>query len=60
MIESLPVPVHGPRAALVAQAHLYLGMGYRTMGDEAQALAGFDTALTHPPTFQAALLARQG
>jgi Tfp pilus assembly protein PilF len=60
VIESLPVPVHGPQAVLLAQAYLYMGMGYRTMGDESQALACFDTALTHVSTFQAALLARQG
>jgi Tfp pilus assembly protein PilF len=60
VIESLPVPVHGPEAALLAQAHFYLGLGYRTMGDESQAMAGFNTALTHLPTFQPALLARQG
>ena len=53
VIESLPVPVHGPKAALLAQAYLYMGMGYRTMGDESQAMACFDTALTHLPTFQA-------
>jgi hypothetical protein len=35
-------------------------MGYRTMGDESQAMACFNTALTHLPTFQPALLARQG
>jgi tetratricopeptide (TPR) repeat protein len=60
VIESRPVPVHGPEAALLAQAHFYLGMGYRTMGDEAHAMACFNTALTHLPTFQPALLARQG
>jgi tetratricopeptide (TPR) repeat protein len=60
VIECLPVPVHGPEAALLAQAHFYLGMGYRTMGDESQAMACFNTALTHLPTFQPALLARQG
>src|SRR5215470_4150115 len=58
--ESLPVPAHGPKAALLAQAYFYTGMGYRTMGDEAQALASFTTALTHLPTFQPALLACQG
>ena len=60
VIESLPLPVHGPQAALLAQAYLYMGMGYRTIGDESQAMACFDTALTHLPTFPAALLARQG
>jgi glyoxylase-like metal-dependent hydrolase (beta-lactamase superfamily II) len=60
VIERLPAPGHGPEAALVAQAHFYLGMGYRTMGNESQAMACFNTALTHLPTFQPALLARQG
>jgi glyoxylase-like metal-dependent hydrolase (beta-lactamase superfamily II) len=60
VLESLPVPVHGPEAALLAQANFYLGMGYRTMGDESQAMACFNTALTHLPTFQPALLACQG
>lgn len=60
VIERLPAPGHGPEAALVAQAHFYLGMGYRTMGNEAQAMACFNTALTHLPTFQPALLACQG
>jgi tetratricopeptide (TPR) repeat protein len=60
VIESLPVPVHRPEAALLAQAHFYMGMGYRTMGDESQAMACFNTALMHLPTFQPALLARQG
>ena len=60
VIESLPGFVHGPEAALLAQAHFYLGLGYRTMGDESQAMACFNIALTHLPTFQPALLARQG
>jgi cyclase len=59
-IERLPATSHGPEAALLAQAHFYLGMGYRTMGNESQAMACFNTALTHLPTFQPALLARQG
>lgn len=60
VIESLPVPVHSPNAALLAQAYFYMGLGYRTMSDESQAMACFNTALTHLPTFQPALLARQG
>jgi Tfp pilus assembly protein PilF len=60
VIERLPATSHGPEAALLAQAHFYLGMGYRTMGNESQAMACFNTALTHLPTFQPALLARQG
>ena len=60
VIESLPVPAHGSHAALLAQAYFYTGMGYRTMGDESQAMTCFTTALMHLPTFQPALLARQG
>jgi hypothetical protein len=60
VIEDLPLPVHGPNAALLAQAYFYIGMGYRTMGVESQAMACFNTALTHLATFQPALLARQG
>ena len=60
VIERLPAPGHGSETALLAQAHFYLGMGYRTMGNESQAMACFNTALTHLPTFQPALLARQG
>jgi len=54
------MPVHGPKAALLAQAYFYTGMGYRTLGDESQALTCFTTALTHLPRFQPALLACQG
>src|SRR5215470_719143 len=60
VIESLPGPVRGPEATLLAQANFYLRMGYRTMGDESQAMACFNTALMHLPTFHPALLARQG
>jgi hypothetical protein len=60
VIESLPVPAHGLNAALLAQAYFYTGMGYRTMSNESQAMSCFTTALTHLPTFQPALLARQG
>ena len=52
VIESLPVPAHGPHAALLAQADFYTGMGYRTMGAETQAMAWVTTVLTHLPTFQ--------
>jgi glyoxylase-like metal-dependent hydrolase (beta-lactamase superfamily II) len=58
VIESMPGPVHGPNTAILAQAYFYTGMGYRTMGDESQAIACFTTALTHLPTFQPALLAQ--
>lgn len=60
VIDSIAAPAHGPNAALLAQAYFYTGMAYRTMGDESQAMACFSTALTHLPTFQPALLARQG
>ena len=60
VIDSIPTPAHGPNTALLAQAYFYTGMGHRTMGDESQAMACFTTALTHLPTFQPALLARQG
>jgi tetratricopeptide (TPR) repeat protein len=58
-IESIAVPARGPAAALLAQAYFYTGMGYRTHGDESQALTCFRTALTHLPTFQPAVLALQ-
>ena len=41
-------PRHGPQAALLAQAYFYMGMGYRTMGDESQAMACFDYRLDPP------------
>jgi glyoxylase-like metal-dependent hydrolase (beta-lactamase superfamily II) len=56
VIESVPAS----QAAVLAQAQFYLGMGYRTQGDETQALRCFDTALRHMPTFSPALLAQQG
>jgi hypothetical protein len=58
VIAGVAVPPQGPDRALLAQAHFYLGMGYRTRGDERQAAACFDTALTYLPGFQPALLAR--
>lgn len=60
VIDSMPTPLHDANAALLAQAHFYLGMGYRTMGDESRAMACFTTALAYLPTFQPALLACQG
>ena len=60
VIDAVPTPARGPQAALLAQAHFYWGLGHRTQGDEAQAQAGFATALTYLPTFQPALMARQG
>ncbi len=55
-----PTPAPGPQAALLAQAHFYLGMGYRTQDNETQAQASFTQALVYLPTFQPALMARQG
>jgi len=59
VIESIAVPARGPAAALLAQAHFYTRLGYRTHGDESQARTCFRTALTHLPTFQPAVLALQ-
>lgn len=59
VIEALGPASQGPHQALLAQAHFYLGMGYRTQGDERQAVACFNTALTYLPGFQPALLAQQ-
>jgi glyoxylase-like metal-dependent hydrolase (beta-lactamase superfamily II) len=58
-LEYTPQPAQGVAKAWLAQAHFYLGMGYRTQGDETQALAGFRTALTYLPTFEPALLAQR-
>ena len=44
-------------AALLADAHFYLGMAHRTQSDEPQASAAYDTALRILPTHQAARLA---
>ena len=44
-------------AALLADAHFYLGMAHRTQADEPQARAAFTTALRHLPTHRAARLA---
>jgi tetratricopeptide (TPR) repeat protein len=59
-LERMPQPPSGPHKALLAQTHFSLGMGYRTQGDEAQALACFRAALDALPTFEPALLAQQG
>ncbi len=45
-------------AALLADAHFYLGMAHRTQADETQARAAFATALRHLPSHHAARLAR--
>jgi cyclase len=58
VLEGIAAPPQGADRALLAQAHFYLGMGHRTRGDERQAVACFDTALTYLPSFQPALLAR--
>ncbi|MBM3226459.1 MAG: MBL fold metallo-hydrolase [Candidatus Tectomicrobia bacterium] len=59
VIASQPLQAQGPTTILLAQAHCYLGMGYRTLGDEPQAMACFQAALSYMPTFQPALLACQ-
>jgi hypothetical protein len=58
-LDSIPLPPQGPHKALLAQAHFYLGMGYRTQEDEQHATACFQTALTYLSTFEPALLAQQ-
>ena len=60
VIEGIAAPPRGQDRALLAQAHFYTGMGYRTSGDETQALACFRTALEALPGFQPAILAQQG
>jgi hypothetical protein len=59
VIDRLAMPPQGPDRALLAQAHFYLGMGYRTQGQERQALACFNTALACLPSFAPARLAQQ-
>jgi glyoxylase-like metal-dependent hydrolase (beta-lactamase superfamily II) len=54
-----PPVAQGPSRALLAQAHFYIGMGQRTVGDERQAMASFQTALDYLPTFEPARLAQQ-
>jgi glyoxylase-like metal-dependent hydrolase (beta-lactamase superfamily II) len=58
-LDQIPLPPQGPHKALLAQAHFYLGIGYRTQGDEQHATACFQAALTYLPTFAPALLAQQ-
>lgn len=58
-IEGIPAPPQGPDRALLAQAHFYLGMGYRTQRDETQAAACFRKALDTLPSFEPARLAQQ-
>jgi glyoxylase-like metal-dependent hydrolase (beta-lactamase superfamily II) len=60
VIDSMAVPPQGPNRALLAQAYFFLGMGYRTQGNEPSALTCFRTALTHVPHFEPAHLALQG
>jgi tetratricopeptide (TPR) repeat protein len=59
VIDRIATPPQGPDIALLAQAHFYLGMGYRTQGHERQALQCFDTALACLPGFVPARLAQQ-
>jgi glyoxylase-like metal-dependent hydrolase (beta-lactamase superfamily II) len=58
-IDRVALPVQGPDAALLAQAYFSLGLGYRTQGDETQAVPCFNTALTYLPSFAPARLAQQ-
>jgi len=58
-IEAMVTPAQGPRRAMLAQAHFYMGMGYRTNGDEPRARACFEAALAALPGFEPALLAQQ-
>jgi glyoxylase-like metal-dependent hydrolase (beta-lactamase superfamily II) len=53
----LPVDVQGADRAWLARAHFYMGMGFRTQGDERQARVHFQTALGILPHFGPALLA---
>jgi glyoxylase-like metal-dependent hydrolase (beta-lactamase superfamily II) len=59
VIDRIATPAQGASAALLAQAYFFLGMGYRTQGNESSALACFQTALTHLPHFEPARLAQQ-
>jgi cyclase len=59
VIEAIGTPPQGTHKVLLAQAHFYLGMGYRTQGDERQAVVCFNTALIYLPGFQPAHLAQQ-
>ena len=47
-------------AALMADAHFYLGMAHRTRADEPQARAAFAAALRHVPAHRPARLATAG
>ena len=59
VIDSIAVPPQGANRALLAQAHFFLGMGYRTQGHEPSAQTCFQTALAHLPHFEPARLAQQ-
>jgi cytochrome c-type biogenesis protein CcmH/NrfG len=59
VIDSIVVSPQGPNRALLAQAHFFLGMGYRTQGNEPSALTCFQTALSYLPHFEPARLAQQ-
>jgi tetratricopeptide (TPR) repeat protein len=58
-LDGVGLSPQGADKALLAQAHFALGMGYRTRGDEQQAVACFRTALAHMPGFAPARLAQQ-
>ena len=59
VIERIALPPRGAQRALLAQAQFYLGMGYRTTGDETEARTCFRTALEYLPSFEPALLAQR-
>ena len=59
VIDHVASPPPGPHQALLAQAHFYCGMAQRTRGNESQAVACFNTALTHLPSFEPARLAQR-
>jgi glyoxylase-like metal-dependent hydrolase (beta-lactamase superfamily II) len=60
VIDAIGTTVQGPQRAALAQAHFYMGMAYRTHGDESRARACFQAALSVLPGFEPALLAQQG
>lgn len=59
VIDQIDTPPQGSAGALLAQAHCYMGMGHRTLGNEQQARAGFQQALDYLPMFEPARLAQQ-
>jgi Tfp pilus assembly protein PilF len=58
-LDSIDLSPHSADKVLPARAYFALGMGYRTQGDEQQAVACFKTALAYMPSFAPARLAQQ-